>query len=152
MPYVFEQYEYTSDFYIAFRVTYDEMKGLMSERKQLEYKDINENNWYEYTIIRKGSRLPLYYYQRGDGPYHEETRFAICVGEDGYTISYEEISPMGGGYSSGDVLPFGFFKDKSLPEIEKLLRDCAKYIAPQNVRLGSGDYSLLIRTDEYYSK
>jgi len=56
---------------------------------------------------------------------------------------------MGGGYNSSLRYPFGFFKDKSITEIEELLRQHAKYIDPQKIKMSIGDYEWLIRTDKY---
>ncbi len=151
-PYVVEQRDTVTNLCIAFKVSYDEIKNLMSERKKFEYRDINESNWYKYTILQEGKRMVIYYNKNGDGPYHDETRFGICVEKDGYSIIYQEISPMGGGCSKTDSLPFGFFKGKPLSEITDFFRNYANYIDPSKIELSNGDYSLLIRTDEYYSK
>ncbi len=151
-PYVAEQWDAVLNLYIAFKVSYDEIKKLMSEHQRFKYRDINESNWCKYTILQEGERMVIYYNKNGDGPYHNETRFGICVKNDGYSIIYQEISPMGGGCSKADTLPFGFFKGKTLSEITDFFRNYANYIDPSKIELSNGDYSLLIRTDEYYSK
>jgi hypothetical protein len=74
------------------------------------------------------------------------------MAEKGFVIVYEEISPMGGGCSNSTLYPFGFFKGKSIEEIEELLKQHAKYIDTQKIKIGKGSYQLLIRTDEYKTR
>ena len=114
--------------------------------------DLNGETWYEYTVMHTGDSIPIFGYCSGAGSYHEETRFEIRMTDNGYVIIYEEISPMGGGYNSSLLYPFGFFKDKSITEIEELLRQHAKYIDPQKIKMGIGDYEWLIRTDKYKTR
>ena len=148
-PYVVEQRDDMLSLYVAFKVSYENIKKLMSERKRLKYRDICEENWWEYTILKTGEIIPIYYEKRGDGPYHEETRFGIRGNENGYTIICEVISPMGGSSFNNVDLPFGCFKDKSMSDVELLLKQYAMYIDSENIKLSKGDYLHLIRTDRY---
>ena len=148
-PYVVEQRDDMSSLCVAFKVSYENIKRLMSESKRLEYKDICEENWYEYTILQEGETLPIYYENRGDGPYHEETRFGIRGNKNGYTIICEVISPMGGSFRNDSELLFGCFKDKSISDVELFLKQYAMYIDSANIKISKGDYLYLIRTDRY---
>ena len=148
-PYVIDSFDSSSDKNLGFKVSYAELISLMSESERNIYMDLNAETWYEYTVMHTGDSLRIFFDRSGTGPYHEETRLAIRMTDNGYVIVYEEISPMGGGYNSSSQYPFGFFKDKSITEIEELLRQNAKYIDPQKIKMSIGDYEWLIRTDKY---
>ena len=151
-PYVIDSFDSVSRKNMGFKVSYAELIALMSEDKKRTYENLNAETWYEHTVMHVGDLIPIFFSCSGNGPYHEETRFGIRMVDKGFVIIYEEISPMGGGYSGSTLYPFGFFKDKSIQEIEELLKQHAKYIDPQKIKIGIGDYEFLIRTDQYKTR
>ena len=115
------------------------------------YEDLSEQNWYEYTIYRPGDQIQVYGESSGTGPYHDETRLGLQVNENGYTLFYQEISPMGGGCSECSKLPFGSFQEKTMEDINELFRSMAKYVPGEKINIGQGAYEQLLRTDAYRS-
>ena len=137
----------------GFEISYTQLLELLSYSwKGYEYRNLTRDNWQEYTILRDGDLIPIYASKNGNGPYHEETRLGIRAEKDGYTLIYEEISPMGGSQFDHTSLPFGYFLDRSREDVENMLRQCATYIKPDDIRLSEGEYKLLIRTDRYRVK
>ena len=152
IPYVMDSLDAASGKNMGFKVSYAELFDLMSEEKIGTYLNLNAETWYEYTVMQVGDRIPIFGSISGTGPYHDETHFEIRMTDKGFVIIYEEISPMGGGYSGSTLYPFGFFKDKSIEEIEEILKHHAIYIKPEKIKLGIGDYNYLIRTDAYKTR
>lgn len=112
---------------------------------------LTAENWREYTIYRAGDEIPVYGRKNGEGPYHDETRLGLRVDTDGYTVFYQEISPMGGGCTRFSQLPFGYFQNKTLEDVNLLFRVAAIHIPEENIEIGRGDYEKLLETDRYRS-